>query len=229
MKKLSISMSHKEMVAGISYMVIQLLVLPSLLLWINQLWDFPLTSTQLNFAFFVIDFLAITVIFHRFLINSAKQALEKPLLCIRFAFFGLLLYWLTSYIVGLLIISIFPGYSNVNDQSIMDLTQQNYLLMAIGTVLLVPITEETLYRGIIFRGLYNRNPILGFAISTLAFSALHVIGYIGQYPPIHLVMCLIQYVPAGLCLAWAYYKADSIWAPILMHMTINQLGILSMR
>lgn len=222
-------MTRKEMIAGIIYLAVQLLVLPSLLLLLNDLFNSPLTPTELNFVFFAIDFLAITVIFHRFLIHSAKQALTKPFLCIRTAFLGLLLYWITSYLVGILIINIYPDFSNVNDQSIMALTQQNYTLMAIGTVLLVPITEETLYRGILFRGLYNRSPVLAFALSALAFSALHVVGYVGQYPPIHLAVCLLQYVPAGLCLAWAYSKADSIWAPILMHMTINQIGILSMR
>jgi membrane protease YdiL (CAAX protease family) len=39
----------------------------------------------------------------------------------------------------------------------------------------------------------------------------------------------VQYLPAGLALAWAYEKADTIWAPILMHMTINQISITFMR
>ena len=229
MKKLTVTMSHGEMAAGIAYMVIQLLILPSLLLWLNQLLDSPLTATELNFTFFAIDFIAITVIFHRFLIDSAKLALHNLFLCVRAAFLGLLIYWLASYLVSFLIIAVYPNFSNVNDQSIIGLTQQNYTLMAIGAVILVPITEETLYRGILFPGLYNRNSVLAFIISTIAFSALHVVGYIGQYSPLHLAMCLLQYIPAGLCLAWAYSKADSIWASILMHMTINQIGILSMR
>ena len=229
MKKLSVSMSRGEMIAGICYLAIQLLILPGLLLWANQCIGSPLTATELNFVFFALDFTAVTVIFHRFLIVSGKRALKQPFICIRSAFWGLLFYWLTSYLVSILIIGIYPDFSNVNDQSIIGLTQQNYMLMAIGTVVLVPVTEETLYRGILFRSLYNRNHILAYAVSTLAFSALHVIGYIGSYEPIHLLMCLLQYIPAGLCLGWAYAKADTIWAPILMHMTINQIGILSMR
>ena len=229
MKKLSVSMSRKEMIAGFSYLAIQLLILPSLLIWLNELIGSPLATSELNFLFFALDFLAITVIFHRFLLHSAKCALSQPFQCIRTAFLGLLFYWLSSYLVSFLILYIYPDFSNVNDQSIIGLTQQNYTLMAIGTVILVPITEETLYRGMVFRGLYSRSPVLAYIVSTVAFSALHVIGYIGQYPPTHLAMCLLQYIPAGICLGWAYAKADSIWAPILMHMAINQIGILSMR
>ena len=229
MKKLSVSMSRKEMIAGISYLAIQHFILPSFLLWLNHLLGTPLTATELNFIFFIVDFIAIAVIFHQFLINSTKRALVQPFICLKSAFLGLLLYWISSYLVSIMIFCVYPEFYNVNDESIKGLTQQNYALMGIGTVLLVPITEETLYRGIIFRGLYNRNPFIAFIVSALAFSALHVVGYVGNYEPIHLLMCLFQYIPAGICLGWAYSKADSIWAPILMHMTINQIGILSMR
>lgn len=229
MKKLSVSMTPLETALGLTYLGIQTLILPSVLLQANLLLGNPLSVTQLNFVFFCIDFLCITLIFHQFLLTSVKAALSKPWVCLRSAFLGLLIYWLSSFFVNHFIVAVYPEFFNVNDASLIGMTQQNYTLMAIGTVILVPVVEETLYRGIVFRGLYNRSPILGYAVSTLAFSALHVLGYIGSYSPVHLLLCLLQYIPAGLCLGWAYVKADSIWAPILMHVTINQIGILSMR
>ena len=44
-----------------------------------------------------------------------------------------------------------------------------------------------------------------------------------------LLLCFVQYLPAGLCLGWAYARADSIFAPTLMHMIINLIGMLAMR
>ena len=38
-------------------------------------------------------------------------------------------------------------------------------------------------------------------------------------------MAFLQYLPAGLCLAWAYTKADTIFAPILIHAIINAVSI----
>ena len=122
-----------------------------------------------------------------------------------------------------------PDFFNVNDSAISTMVDQNTDLMAIGTILLAPVAEELFYRGLIFRGFYNKKPILGYLVSTLAFASLHVVGYIGLYSPLHLLLCLLQYIPAGICLGWAYAKTDCIFAPILMHIAINQIGILSMR
>ena len=109
------------------------------------------------------------------------------------------------------------------------MVQENYTFLAFGTVLLVPVAEEALYRGLIFGQIYNRNRLAAYIISSVVFAAIHVISYIGLYEPIHLMLCLLQYLPAGLCLGWAYANSDTIWAPILMHITINQISILSMR
>ena len=40
-----------------------------------------------------------------------------------------------------------------------------------------------------------------------------------------LILCFIQYLPAGLCLAWTYSKADNIFAPILVHALNNAIAI----
>ena len=63
----------------------------------------------------------------------------------------------------------------------------------------------------------------------LAFACIHIVGYIGTYSPLELVMAVLQYLPAGLSLAWAYTKADSIFAPILIHACINLIAVGGLR
>lgn len=222
-------MTRAEIILGLSYIGIQILLLPSILLFGNHFFGNPLTEAQLNFLFFAIDFICIVAIFRKFLKNCAICALEHPWRLLRYAGCGLLLYWLGNFLVSFIILNVYPDFSNVNDQSILELTRENYTLMAIGTVFLVPVVEETLYRGVIFGTLYRFHPFVGYLVSTLIFSALHIINYINSFSPLLLFLCFLQYIPAGLCLAWAYVKADSIWAPILIHITINQLGVLAMR
>lgn len=229
MKKLSVTTSKNEMICGLAYIGIQILLLPVLLAQGNLLLGKPLSAVQLNFLLFCIDFICVAVIFRNFLWRSAKQSLSSPFRCLRSAVIGLLLYWLGTYAVNFLIFAVSPDFSNVNDASIYELVQENYTLMTIGTVILVPIVEETLYRGVIFGNLYRKNRLAAYVISTFIFASLHVIGYISQFEPMQLALCFLQYIPAGLCLARAYVSADSIWAPILMHMTINQIGALAMR
>ena len=39
----------------------------------------------------------------------------------------------------------------------------------------------------------------------------------------------LQYLPAGLSLAWAYTKSDTIFAPIAIHACINLVAIGGLR
>jgi len=44
-----------------------------------------------------------------------------------------------------------------------------------------------------------------------------------------IILCFLQYLPAGFALAWCYRRSGSIFASILVHMTVNQMGMLLMR
>ena len=187
-----------------------------------------MNEVELNFVCFAINFICITVIFHKYLLTSAKAALEKTLSILKIVGIGLLLYFATTYLVGILIVILDPEFSNANDNSIAGMLDQNYALMSLSAVLLAPITEELLYRGIVFGQIYKRFPIAAFIISAVIFSSLHVVSYIGSYAPLRLLLCFIQYLPPSIVLAWTYVKADNIWAPILIHIVINQLGMLAM-
>ena len=56
-----------------------------------------------------------------------------------------------------------------------------------------------------------------------------VLGYIGSESVTTLVLCFVQYLPAGLCLAWTYTKADNIFAPIVVHALVNAIAIGAVR
>lgn len=228
MKKLSVSMTRNEQVIGWIYLVLQLTALSFALAAINLLLGEPLSLSELNFLFFCVNFICVTVIFRKFLLQSAKVALSTPGRFVLAVICGFALYWIAQIAVSIAITTLYPDFYNVNDDSIAELVRQEPVLITVGTVLLVPVAEEVLYRGLIFRGLYNRHRALAYIVSTLAFGALHVVSYIPTYEPVHLALCLLQYIPAGLCLGWAYARADSIFAPILIHVIINLIGTLSL-
>lgn len=229
MKKLSISMSRTETVLGWGYFVFQLLFLGVILIAVNSFLPDPMDATELNILLFIINFACIMLIFPKFLWKNLQASLNSFFITLKSAGIGFVLYYGSSMLVNLLVFTINPDFSNANDSNISQMLRGNFTLMGICTVLLVPIVEETLYRGLIFRTLYNKNALLGYTLSTALFALIHVIGYIGSYDTLTLALCFLQYIPAGICLAWAYVRADSILAPILIHMTVNQVGILAMR
>lgn len=228
-RTLPIPMHSAEIWLGLIFLPAQLFVLPGLLTLGNTLLPVPFSDAWVNFFFFLLNFLCIIGIFHRFLGKSLDYSLQNPGLCLFGALRGYIGYYAATLLVGIFITFAEPSFVNVNDQSILSMTQDNFRIMAVGTVLLVPIVEEVLYRGVIFGGLYSKNKLLAYCVSTAVFSLVHIFGYIGAYEWKLLLLCFVQYLPAGACLAWAYARSGSIFAPILIHTTVNALGIFAMR
>lgn len=226
-KKYSIgtSLSSSETLSGIVYLALQLFVLPSILYWINSKTGNTLNDAEINFVFYLINFMAMLVIFHNFLGSSARQASQHPIQLCQAVILGLAGYYACSFCTMQIINLLSPGYANYNDEAIFAMRRGNSFLMLISTVVLVPPFEECMYRGLIFRNLYSKNKWVAYIVSILIFAVIHILGYIGKYSPLELAMAVLQYLPAGLCLAWSYAKADTIFAPIFMHAAINYITI----
>lgn len=217
--------SGQETIAGFCYLAFQLLLLPSALYWVNGQMAAPVTESELNFLYYMINFLAVLLIFHDFLARSLSQLLHHPIDALQAVILGFVAYYVCFYAIDWLVSLLVPGYTNYNDESIAALSRGNYFLTFIGTVILVPIAEECFFRGLIFRNLYKKSHWAAYCISILAFAAIHILGYIGQYSAGELVIAVIQYIPAGVWLAWSYIKGDTIFVPILIHAAVNYVTI----
>ena len=228
-RSLSAKPNNRETMGGFVYLAFQYFFLPSILAFVNSHLADPLNEAELNFLFYLINFIAILLIFHEFLGRALNQVTQHPIVFLESVILGFVFYygchWLTTKLVGLLV----PGFSNYNDQAIMDLFRGNSFLLLIGTVILVPPAEECLFRGLIFRNLYEKSRWAAYIVSILAFAVIHILGYIGRYSAVELLMAFLQYMPAGLCLAWAYTRADTIFAPIAIHAAINFISINALR
>ena len=229
MKQLSVPMNRAETVLGIIYILIQLFVLPVIVSIVDLVFVLSLTDAEINFVCFAVNFICVTVIFRRYLISNFRVMLQDPAMTAAGCGLGFVLYFAATYMIGLLILSLDPDFANANDTSIAVMMDENSVLMSVGAVLLAPVIEELLYRGVVFGQLYRRWPIIAYIVSAAFFASLHVVGYIGSYAPMRLVLCFIQYLPASVVLAWVYVYTDTIFAPIMIHVIINAMGILTLR
>ena len=228
-RSLSTRQSEQEIILGWVYFLVQLLVLPSLLVGGNTRAGRPLSEAELHFIYFAVNFAAVLWIFHRFLSSSFRQVRVHPAYFCQAVILGLAAYLACSRGMDWLLARIAPGYSNANDASIAALSRRSFPLLAIGTVLLVPPVEECFFRGLIFRPLYGRSALAAYLVSIAAFSLVHILDYLGTYSLREMVIAFLQYLPAGLCLAWSYTKSDTIFAPIVIHALVNAWGIWQMR
>ena len=218
-----------ESIFGLIYFLLQLLVVPGILVSVNLMLPVPMSEALLNFICFAINFVTVLVIFRKFLIANLAPVKEAPWYVLRWAGIGFLIYMAGNTVFGFLVPMIDPDFANINDAAIAEMVDSNYTLMTIGTVILVPVTEECFYRGLIFRGIYDKSPVWAYVVSMVLFSLAHVAGYVIMADFGTLVLCFFQYLPAAFALAWSYRKSGSLFAPVLIHMTVNQAGMLLMR
>ena len=221
--------NHQETICGCLYLIVDFLILPSLLSVINTLLPSPLSSVTLNVLYYFINFALILLIFRKYLLQAVKDALRVPLITVVYAVLTFLGNMALSHILTLVLSTLFPGFSNINDLKVSTMLQANFPIMAAGIVLLVPLAEETLFRGLIFRGLYDRSPVAAYLVSMTAFATIHVMGYFVLFDPLFVLLNFLQYLPAGYCLCFAYRRSGTIISPILMHMIVNAVAAFSMR
>ena len=227
MKQLSVTPTKGEKILALVYLALEYLVLPVVLVLLNNLLPNPLNEARLNLVFFVLNYLVVGLILRKFI---GKNFLEtKPGKTLACAGLGLLLYWGLNFAIGLVIITVKPDFANVNDAAISDMMQGDLLFSILGTIVLVPPCEELLFRGVIFGGMYNKRPVAAYIISAVAFSAIHVVGYVGLFSWDTLALCFLQYIPAGIALGWAYVRSGSILTPILIHTLVNAIGVAILR
>lgn len=222
-------LTPNETVFGFLYFLLQLLIIPSIFMVGNMMMAVPYSEALVNFVFFAVNFVAVLVIFRKFLAANFRSLLAYPWYTLRCAALGFLIYMGGNAIFSLVVTALVPDFANINDAAIMEMVQDHFGLMTIGTVFLVPIAEECFYRGLIFRNLYDKSSFLAYAVSMVIFSLAHVLGYVGMEDLGTLALCFLQYLPAAFALAWSYRRSGSIFAPILIHMVVNQTGMLLMR
>ena len=154
-----------------------------------------------------------------------------PMELLKTVLIGLGAYLVLSYIVEWILLDIMifqsfffgktPTFNNFNQASIDMAVRYNPVPMYIGTILAAPITEELLFRGMIFGPLCRKKPWLAYLVSTLLFALVHFISYIEYISLMNAFMLLLIYAPAGLVLGWAYQNTRSIYGPIALHCAIN--------
>lgn len=138
----------------------------------------------------------------KLLVHSLKEHTKK-----RDLLYGVVLGILIVIVVSL-ISRILPQPSSVNNTSL--LVQHNTLIAGIFVVLIAPVLEEILFRGI----LVNK---VGVVLSSILFSVIHI-GSGDLYSIIY--PAIITFI-IGLVLGAAYKKAESLLLIILAHSIYN--------
>lgn len=219
------SMSRGEVAGGCIYLPVYIVGLGWLMGLVLGWLDLRLPASTVNILYFLFNFLAVALIFRRWLIASLGAVSKGFWAFIQAAVLGLALYYALSWVTAALLGLLELGVSNPNDAYVDRLIGGNLRWALVCTVLLAPLVEETLFRGLIFGNLRVWNRLGAYLVSALAFAVVHVWQYVGELGWGGALLCLLQYLPAGAALGWTYERAGTIWASILAHAVINAVAV----
>ncbi len=224
----TLTLSPVNQKRGFVYLLFELLLLPGLLFSLGRAVGITSEAT-VNIIYHLINFAVCLILFHTMLHRSVHNALAHPVRILAVAVTGFIVFQLAGSLIGALLLYLYPDFSNVNDAAVASMVYEAPIPMLIGIGFLVPVAEECLFRGLLFAPVFHRSPPWAFALSVLVFAGIHVVGYIGLFPARILLLCFIQYLPAGLVLCWAMKATDSLIAPILIHSAINLFSLFHLR
>lgn len=91
-------------------------------------------------------------------------------------------------------------------------------------VILRPLAEEILFRGLVFGSLRKRSRLLAYTVTVPLFALCSVWQFVFPGGPAYLTLAL-QYLPMSLALTWCFDNGGSIWTPILLRMALEAVGL----
>ena len=102
------------------------------------------------------------------------------------------------------------------------LSRAGQILTVLVAVVVAPITEEFLFRGVLFRAIRDRRGFWpGAVISAVVFGLVHFVP--GPWQDTVLLQSIM--VCTGFALAFVYERRGNLLAPIVTHMAFNAIGV----
>lgn len=112
----------------------------------------------------------------------------------------------------------------------MDYPQQFALSPAATVVLvvvLIPLVEEPLFRGLLFGSVRRYSRPLAYLLSVLCFSFYCVYQWAVSYGDPRYLLLLVRYLPMAAAFTWCYDNGGSIWSAIALHMAVSGVTLLA--
>ena len=221
-------MSRGEIIAAVIYLPLHVVGIPLGLGYLSQVWPAlaAMTDTEINLAYYGVGLDYMLVLLRGFLRRSFDAALDA-----KGNFFvgvagGYAVDIGLSFILSsvLLVLSLDLGMAP-NNEAILAGAAADRGKLAVMSVVMAPIVEEPLFRGLLFGCIRPRSRAAAYIVSALLFSLYHVWQFVFISGDFGLLIYCLLYLPVSIGLAWAYDRSGSIWAAMLMHGIVNAVSL----
>ena len=218
-------MTDSERRRGWVFFALYLLVFPYLNAWAQRLLmgEGEAPVAEANVVYYVLLFALALLVFWTFLRHG----------------FSLLVDWLPenafAFVTGLagagllhFLVTLIPyPVQNPSEMQYLQEFAISPVATAVLLVVLIPLIEETLFRGLVFGSLRQYSRPLAYVVSVLVYALACVWRYALEIGDPAYLLLFIQYLPMSLALTWCYDNGGSIWSAVALHMTINGFMLFS--
>lgn len=222
-------MSKTEAIVGWVYVFVHtfaLSVLVELLgIYVFPLLHIPVTPANVNFAYYAFSFIFLLIFLFKFWRDSFRILWSNVLQTLGTIVISYFVYLALGYLVTLLLDLFLDDLVNPNSAAVSTVMKLNPNTMIAIAVLLAPVVEETLFRGVVFGTIRKKSRIAAYLVSTLFFAVYHLWSYLLDGFSWQIVLYLVQYIPAGIVLAWCYERSENLWGSVFLHMIINYVSV----
>ena len=215
-------LTKAEIIAGWCYLPFYLVLLSVLLQYLFAWLKLPLEPITLNIVYFAVNLAAVLVIFRQFLRQPFFGASFWDF--VQACILGFVFYQVGTWAVQLAVTKLGGTIDLYNNDAVTDLVLQNRYVMLAVSVVLAPIIEETLIRGLVFGSIRMASRPLAYITAIFVFTMMHNWQYFGLHPLGAVLLSCLAYVPASAALCWTYEKSGTIWASITVHAIINAIS-----
>lgn len=188
--------------------------------------DYYTMLGALNLIVDLIEVIVVVLIFKEDLIIQFKDFKKNYKGHLKYGLFiGVGLIWLMALIGSLATLLLGGAEQSQNQTMIESVMGAQPLLMAIPAVLLAPVAEEIVFRGMLYAWVREKFPKLAHFISAFLFGFAHVVMGLLAGNSAEFVQ-IIPYFLMGMALSYLYEKRNNIYVPIISHIINNFIAII---
>ena len=217
------SMSRLECAAALGYIPMHVYLLPMTLFGFFD--EGQLSELGANVVCYTVAFVFLLVCLWRFFRREFDALCDYGPGALAEAAKGYGILLLCNLAIGLAL-QLIGQAENPNNAEVFSLAGEDPGMTTAVAVFLAPVVEEAMFRGGIFGLLRKYSRAAAYIGSVLLFAVYHIWGFALNDPTAWLYV--LQYLPAGILLARAYEKTNSLWTAIFLHMTVNGVAMMAL-
>lgn len=216
----------RSILIGLNYIVGYMYLYPLIIVWISEkilkTYDY---IVYMELFVFILVFITTIILAKPIFEESSYNGVDNRRDNFLYAAKSLSIMYFWMFVLNIIINLITQQATSDNQVNILNMSNSYPMVTFIMAVVLAPLVEEVVFRGVIFRKLRDHGYILAIIISSLMFGLAHVYSSLlsGNYLDL---LYIFTYSMLGYFLALNYERSGNIYISIGLHTAINFISML---